>query len=578
MSSDAENEYFSDGITEEIINSLSKINGLHVTARTSSFAFKNQNIDVRKIGKKLNVALILEGSIRKSDNIVRITAQLTKSADGYHVWSDTWDRELKNIFIVQDEIATIIAEKVNKDIKAKITKAGHVVENTEAIDWYLKGNYLQYKWDFNQRDNIVSCFKKAIELDPGLIKGYIGLSNVYTWLAATGFVDPIFAHTEIEKNIKKILKLDKNTPEAYIIIAGKYFWIEWNFPLALQYINKALELQPSNADALKYKGLILAAMGRVEEALDFMFQSERLDPYNEQINSGIGMIYNWTNENEKAIEFIEKNIEVCPYWYAQYIDHVEVLCRMKDFNKAWKTIEMLENDPDSPLNINLLKAYYFASRGENKKAYNILNKPDAEQIEDKIHDSPDAAYFSQIYILLGDYEKALDYLEYGLDNNSTPLLFIKINSLWNELREHPRYINAIKRIKFSDDELKQSKYRRTNVSKEQAVKIEENLIQVMLNDKLYLNPTLTLSDLAESVNITTNQLSQILNEFIGNNFYDYVNKYRLDYFLEIRNSPKCKNFTILALAYESGFNSKTTFNAFFKKTLKKSPSEYFKVQ
>ena len=110
ISSDKENEYFSDGITEEIINALSKIDGIHVTARTSSFVFKNQQIDVKEIGRKLNVSLILEGSIRKSGNLVRITAQLVKVENGFHIWSDTWDRELKNIFIVQDEIAAIIAE------------------------------------------------------------------------------------------------------------------------------------------------------------------------------------------------------------------------------------------------------------------------------------------------------------------------------------------------------------------------------------------------------------------------------------------------------------------------------------
>ena len=116
MSPDQENEYFSDGITEEILNALSKIDGLHVTARTSSFAFKNQNIDIRKIGEKLNVSLLLEGSIRKSKDQVRITAQLVKAGNGYHIWSDTWDRQLKNIFIVQDEIAGIIAEKIIKNI------------------------------------------------------------------------------------------------------------------------------------------------------------------------------------------------------------------------------------------------------------------------------------------------------------------------------------------------------------------------------------------------------------------------------------------------------------------------------
>jgi len=307
MSSEEENEYFSDGITEQIINALSKIQDLHVTARTSSFAFKYQNIDIREIGRRLNVALILEGSIRKSENKVRITAQLSKATDGYHVWSDTWDRKLKNIFIVQDEIAALIAEKIDNDIKTGVSSAGHVIENTEALDWYLKGNYLLNKWDFNERNNIIAFFEKAIELDPNFIKAYIGLSNAFTWLASTGFAEPEDAYVKVEYCIKKVLSIDKNIPDIYVIIAGKNFWIEWNFPAALNNINKALELQPSNSDALKYKGIILAATGRIEEALDSFFQADRLDPYSDHIKSSIGMIYNYTNENAKALDFINQN-------------------------------------------------------------------------------------------------------------------------------------------------------------------------------------------------------------------------------------------------------------------------------
>ena len=232
MSSDKENEYFSDGITEEILNALSKIEGLHVTARTSSFAFKDQNIDVREIGNKLNVALLLEGSTRKSGEIVRITAQLTNASNGFHIWSETWDRELKNIFIIQDEIATIIAEKINKDIKVEKHKSQHVIENTDAYDWYLKGIYLQNKWDLNEGFNIIDCYEKALNLDSGLIKAHVGLCEVYTWLGATGYVKPYDAYIKIEYHIQKILELDKSNPEVYSLIGQRNFWIDWVWKLA----------------------------------------------------------------------------------------------------------------------------------------------------------------------------------------------------------------------------------------------------------------------------------------------------------------------------------------------------------
>ncbi|MBN2348889.1 MAG: helix-turn-helix domain-containing protein [Bacteroidales bacterium] len=580
MSSDKENEYFSDGITEEILNALSKIEGLHVTARTSSFAFKNQNIDVREIGKKLNVALLLEGSIRKSENLVRITAQLTNTSDGYHIWSDTWDRELKNIFIVQDEIAAIIAEKINKNIKPAAEAESHIIENTEAFDWYLKGQYLLNKWDFYEGENIISFFEKSIMLDPKLIKAYIGLSNAYTWLGSTGFAKPEVAYEKVEFCIRKVLELDKNNPDVYTVISGKNFWIEWDLPLALRNINRSLALKPSNADALLSKGLIQAAMGNVEQALDHLFQAERLNPYATQINSVIGMLYNYTNDNLKALEYIEKNIKICPYWYAQYLDKVEILCKLKRYDEALETITMLEADPNSPLSVSQLRALYYASQGKIQEAYQQLELLNKEIKKANLSSAPDAALISTIYLVLGEKNKALDYLEYGLEHNATPFLFIRIISYWDGLRNHPRYISAMKKIKFSDNKPEideySGKYSKSVISKELATKLEKELTHLMNTQKIYLNPTLNLSDLAESLDISTNHLSQILNEFIGKNFYDYVNNFRLQHFLKHYKEPSYKNYTLLSVAYECGFNSKTTFNTFFKRSMGKTPSEYFK--
>ncbi len=580
MSSDKENEYFSDGITEEILNALSKIKGLHVTARTSSFAFKNQPVDIREIGRKLNVSLLLEGSIRKSENIVRITAQLTRAEDGFHVWSDTWDRELKNIFIVQDEIAALIAGKINSDIRPDVIKTDYVLENTEALDYYLKGNYLLNTWDFKEGNTIIKYLEQAIKLDPRLIKAYIRLCDVYTWLGSTGHIKPEEAHKKNEYYINKVLELDPDIPDIYLVIASKNFWIEWNFPLALKNLNKALELKPSFPDALKLKGIFLAAMGKVEEALDCLFQADRLDPYADIINAGIGMIYNYTNENEKALEFVEKNIRVCPQWYAQYLTKTEALCKLKRFEEAWDVIQTLKIDPNSPLSVAQLKGYYHASQGKKKETYVQLKIMEEELNRTPLFGAPDASFFSQIYILLGEDEKALDYLEFGLEHGATPFLFNQIDSLWDRLRTHPRYVTAMKKIKVSDDDIRTEeisrKYKKSNLSKDQALVIEKKLKDHMILEKSWLDPTLNLSDLAETMDISSNQLSQVLNEHIGKNFYDYVNSYRLNHFLLLSKDPKNKKFTILSLAYDCGFNSKTTFNTFFKKTLNATPTEYFK--
>jgi adenylate cyclase len=580
MSSDRENEYFSDGITEEILNTLSKIDGLHVTARTSSFAFKNRSVDVREIGKNLNVAFLLEGSIRKADGIVRITAQLTRTDNGFHIWSDSWDRELKNIFILQDEIAALISEQVNKNLEPEHSVTDYIIENTDALDAYLRANYLLNKWDFSQGLLIIELFEKAINLDPGFIKAYVGLCNVYTWLGSTGHIEPREAFIKVEHSISKVLELDPNLPDVYMLMASKNFWIEWDLQNALKNINKALNLKPSYPDALMYKGIFLAASGRVEEALDCLFQADRLDPYANQINSGIGMIYNYINEDEKALEYFEKNIRIAPFWDAQYIYKIESLCKLDHFDEAWDSIQLVEQNPKTPLSVAELKAYYFARKGEKKEAYAQIGIMEDEEKMSPLSGSPNSAFFAQLYLILGENDHALDYLEKGLNEGATPFLFNKINCIWDELREHPRYIAAMKRIKYPEGKaesfVKGKKYSKSNLQIGEAEKYILELEKLMEKQKPWTNPTLNLSDLAELINISSNLLSQLLNEFIGMNFYDYVNTYRLNYFIELIDKSFYKNFTLLSVAYECGFNSKTTFNAFFKKVKGITPSEYFK--
>jgi TolB-like protein/AraC-like DNA-binding protein len=580
MSHDSSDEYFSDGITEEIINSLARIEGLHVTARTSSFAFKNRNEDVREIGKQLNVSLLLEGSIRRSDSKIRITAQLVRTGDGYHVWSDTWDRELKNIFILQDEISGIIAKKINAGIQPESIRKEKTIESTEALDNYLRGTFLQNRWDISRSHEMISYFEKAIEIDPGFAKAYIALCNGLTWMGAIGQTDPVEANTKIDLYLAKAMELDKNLEDIYAIIAGKKYWIEWNIPEALNNVNKALDLRPSFADAMLHKGLILATMGNIEESLDYLFQSERLNPFHTNINYCIGLIYRLTNEYERSLAYVEKNIRLAPFWYAQYSLQLEVLCLLKRFDEAWQVIVGQEQNPNSPLPVSEMKAIYYAFRGEKQEASRL-----AAQIQKMADDNPVAmaptyAYLDLIYLLIGDNQKAIDVLVKGVRYRSAPILFITLDNLWDNLRDHPAFIAATAFLRTGPVTHKTDpahiKYKKTPLSADITKKLKVSLNDVMVKEKPYLDPKLNLSDLAELVHCSSNQLSQLLNENLGKNFYDYVNEYRLQYFQQLNRNPRNRQFTFLSLAYESGFNSKTTFNNFFKKSLGVTPSEYFK--
>ncbi len=580
MSPDPGNEYFSDGITEEILNALTRIAGVHVTARTSSFAFKDRHLDIRDIGRRLGVSHLLEGSVRKSENRVRITAHLVEAGNGYRLWNETWDRELKDIFIVQDEIAARIAERINRDMEPRYRGPEKTVEDLDALDYYLRGNYLMNTWDFGKAGEMTAAFEKAIEIDPELTQAYIGLSGTLTWLGSTGVVPPAEARRRIDKCIRTVLELDPDLPELRTIISGNHFWMEWNIDLALKEIERALELKPSYPDALMYRGLLLAAAGRVEEALDSLFQAERLNPLSNQINFTIGLVYNYTFENEKALHFTNRNIEIFPGWYAQYLVQVESLCRLGRFNEAMEVISTLEKDPSNPLSITELKAYYFASKGDREKAMELVHEMEKSLGRDPMEEPAIFFFLGSIYSILEETGKALDYLELGIENGASPLLFVKVDSTWNKLRNHPRFRNATSRIVYPPDEApvagRDKKYRKTALDPSYAENLKAHLDQLMQDQKPWMNPGLNLSDLAELARITNHTLSQLLNEHIGKNFYDYVNNFRLTHFRDLATRPRNQNFTLLSLAYDCGFNSKTTFNAFFKKTMSTTPSEYFR--
>lgn len=579
MSSSGDEEYFSDGITEEIINSLANIDGLHVTSRTSSFAFKNMNIDVREIGKQLNVSLILEGSIRKSDDDVRITAQLIRTDDGFHVWSSKWDRKLNSIFILQDEIAGIIAGKINSNIKQEVHSREKKVENTEALDYYLRGNFLHNKWDYSLSVEMVSCFEKAIELDPSFSKPYISLCNALAWMASTGQVDPVIANKKIDQYLVTATGLDKNMADIYSILASRNYWMEWNIPEALSNVNKALQLRPSFMEVILHKGMILASMGQIEECFDHLFQAERLNPFHTTVNFCIALIYRLTGEPEKALEYVGKNIRIVPEWRAQYTLKVELLCMVNRFDEAWQLIVQNEGDPRPGLSISELKAVYHAFKGDREGALSFANRLLEEINSDLAGMSYNYGYLILVYLLLGDYEKTLELLELGVKYRSAPLLFMMIDPLWDNLRDHPIFISNtrfLSNIEFDLAAREIKKYRKTSLTKDVAEKLKSELERVMVKEKPYLDPKLNLSDIAEMINCSPNQLSQLLNENIGRNFYDYVNEFRLGHFNELAKNPRNKQFTFLSLAYESGFNSKSTFNSFFKKITGVTPSEYLK--
>src|SRR5438128_6346641 len=246
LSQAKDQEYFCDGISEEILDALAKIEGLRVVARTSSFSFKGKNADVGQIAQKLNVQNILEGSLRREGNRIRITAQLVNARDGFHIWSDTFERELEGVFAVQDEITRSIVDALK--IKLAVAPPARAQQNTEAYDLYLQGLYLSNKSDEENLRKSLNLFQHALDKDPTLSRAWVGIAKAWFWLA-DAYVKPLEAYQAVESAATKALELNENDAEAHAYLGETKRVLDRNFSREEAELKRALESAPNSATA-----------------------------------------------------------------------------------------------------------------------------------------------------------------------------------------------------------------------------------------------------------------------------------------------------------------------------------------
>src|ERR1700693_4871519 len=268
LSPDRDQEDFCDGMTEEIIDALAKVNGFRVVARTSSFAFKGKQQDIREIGKKLNVATVLEGSVRKDGNRLRVTAQLNSVADGYHLWSETYERELKDVFTVQDEISRAIVGTLQLKLANSGRQPRPPSANVEAYDLYLQGRYHWSRWRSEGAERAIEYFQQAIQKDPNYAAAYSGLADSYAWLGFFGALPPNEAMPKARQAALKALALDDTLAVAHTSLGYVKSLHEFDWPGAEREFKRALQLHSGDSEAhFGYGITYLAPVGRLDEAV-----------------------------------------------------------------------------------------------------------------------------------------------------------------------------------------------------------------------------------------------------------------------------------------------------------------------
>lgn len=579
MSSDIDNEYFCDGITEEIINALTKVKGLKVIARTSSFAFKGKDIDIREIGKQLSVNTILEGSIKKSQDKVRITAQLIAVADGMHYWSKRFDRELIDIFDLEDEISLAIADEVRNNFGHFDIEDHLVSEKTnslKAYDSYLKGRYYFFKWNLPAIELAISFFKESIKYDSEFNEPYFSIGLCYSLLAAWGYLpkQETFSKATNYLNLSRIK--NSESVDGYFALAAQEFWGNWNSKLAYKYLQKALNINSQSSEVLDFMAEIHRSNGDFKNAIILNEQALLLNPLSANANYTRSTVHYLNDEASESIKYINKGLELDADFSLFHNLKALVLIQL---NEREELLYFLDSENKIPF----LKKASLALFDLYNELENTSLKVNEILDELKTLKSP-LLYPWDIYLNLyaNKSEKAINLLVDKVERKMGQVVWYKHDPLLNPIKEVIFQKNELKsNFSNSFERLHQNVQHDTSkkdyFEKEEVNKLIDKLNVMMESQHLYTNQDLTLRSLAKQVNLHPNKLSWLLNDCVGSNFNDFINSYRLNHFKSIALDPKNAHLTILGLAYDSGFNSKSVFNTYFKKTEGITPKVWLKA-
>jgi len=443
MSDDPENEYFSDGMTEEIINALTQLRDLRVAARTSSFAFKGKAPAIADVGAKLKVATVLEGSVRKAGDRLRITAQLVNVADGYHLWSERYDRELEDVFAIQDDIARAITDKLQVTLVAG--EAGRLVrpptESLEAYDLYLKGRFFVNQGGEGPRKGL-EYFRQALACDPEYALAHSGIAEAYVWLGGTGILRPQEALPKAREAAIRALELDETLAEAHLRLGMLSWTHEFDWSNAEKHFLRALEFNPGLAQAHSAYGFFLASMGRFEESLAELERGVYLDPLAQVVNTWLGQVLAWLGRFPEAIDRLRTALELDPTsWHANQILGMayRLASNYPDAIEALQTAMALAGR--HPWSLMELALTYAASGSEAR----------AEAIYDELVARSRGEYvppttLSFVSAALGRVDEAFEWLERAYEEHDMLMTWVKLLPHFDPLRDDPRFEDVLRRM------------------------------------------------------------------------------------------------------------------------------------
>jgi adenylate cyclase len=577
MSSSGENEFFSDGITEEIINALTRIPELRVTSRTSSFFFKNKNLPIQEIGEQLGVALLLEGSVRVAGNVMRITAQLIHAKEDFHFWSDTWDRKVENIFEIQDEVSLLIAEKAREFLGHFEIQDHLVPRQTESLDsysWYLKGRFHFRKWNPEDARKAIECYDHALALDPRHAESMIGKADALSFLATTNAMDPQQGWEQAARLIQQGLQINDKLPDGYYQLSHQHFFVSGDFTASLQSAQKSFELNQNYPEANQQLAFLYQCAGRLDLAQPYVERSLSLDPLSQETQFFHAYYEYQSGQYKKALQILNRSLEENQLNVPAHSVRCYCLLKLGKYEEALHYFDSLPPEivvEEDELGIRTLA--YLLMQQENE-ALELVRE--LEHRAQKPEGFRANSFLIFVYALQGEKQKAWDWVKREKEKKSAFLLLHFTDPLMENLKAEPWYQETLDEVFSFSPPSPAPSDKKALLSAEEAASYLEKLQNLMQSQQPYLDPGLSLKSLAELLSMHPNQLSWLINEKTGKNFNQFINSYRVAAFQEKVRDPQNAHLSILGMAFESGFNSKTVFNTYFKKETGLTPKAWMK--
>ena len=443
LSQAKDQEYFCDGISEEILYGLAKVDGLRVVARNSSFSFKGKNADVSAIGKKLNVENVLEGSLRREGNRVRVTTELIDTRNGFHLWTETYDRELQGLFALQDEITRAIVEALK--IKLAVALPAHQQRSGEVYDLYLQGLYLSNKGSEEDLRRALSFFQRAVEKDPTFSRAWTGISKVWYFLADV-YVKPLDAYPMSKEAALKAIALDEKDAEAHCYLSEAKRVLDWDLTGADEELKRALELDPNSAPAHFFSALLPLFRGDLKQGLRLVLEAKKLDPVSTITSYVATAAYLANDRIEDAVAEGRRTFQLDPNFF--YLDsNLAAAYREKGnyseaialYNKAQAAMHL----PSSGLAIT------YARMGRQNEARQILD----QLVQESQRRYVAAPTIAAVYVAFGEKEEAFRWLDRAFSEHSGILQWIAFLPQFRPLRSDARFPHLLRRVGISQSQV-----------------------------------------------------------------------------------------------------------------------------